>query len=693
MTPSSPPRHLLVVAPQCADLGPLDGLEEVAGALHGALADGSVGGCVSALPAEPSLLCGPDVGQARMEKAVRTAAERAGRAEATLVLAFLGHGTTPGDTPRLCFMAGDSRADAPTTVVDVAGLLTEAVDTPGVQGVVALIDTCHAGGAVPDVMRLGAGIRRGATMLSLVTSVSVAEEAYGLAFTRGLVRVLREGVADAGEFLTAHAVRDAVNATAGTGAQVMTVNGDAFGQHPWVARNARHARAGGPLFGTAGEEALRWALEPLGALVPEFPLESPQDLEMLRESLSVLAKGTGAKSHAPALLAAGRVADGLADAHRTTELLLRWPGGPLTSVRIRRAFSTAAGGVVPAPRTGGGDLLRDCVELLRLRVPRAGGSRTAPLAAFVAALAVEDELTAQRPELAAWAAALQAVVELNDAFAALTERTAEGRLRLVVSLHAAVADDWPESLLVWLLDRDTPVQRGEFPCGPGQQGVEEALGTVLAWAARSARQTGLRLRHVDIAAPAALLACWHPEETRVGRRLGALYNVVLRWSDRLCPPAHAFWINDYARDRLDAMGKGEGTPLDWLGREETGRADDLADRLENGPYERALALAHRPDRLEDFLPALLAYAPIVLWPRRPGELPAASRTSVERHWDLLPGELSAAYRSAWKQHPDGSGPTSAHADLAQVRSVWLDAGWLDFCDWFDTRSGEGESSE
>ncbi|MFK0158479.1 hypothetical protein ACIQVK_41225 [Streptomyces sp. NPDC090493] len=691
MTPLSSPRHLLVVAPQCADLGPLDGLEEVAGALHDALADRSVGGCVPALPGESSLLCGPDVGQARIEKAVRTAAERAGRAEATLVLAFLGHGTTPGDTPRLCFMAGDSRADAPTTVVDVPGLVTDALDTPGVQGVVALVDTCHAGGAVPDMMQLGAGIRRGATMLSLVTSVSVAEEAYGLAFTRGLVRVLREGVADGGEFLTAHAVRDAVNATAGTGAQVVTANGDAFGQHPWVARNARHARAGGRLFGTVGEEALRWALEPLGALVPEFPLDSSQDLELLRESLSVLSKG--AKSDAPALLAAARVTDGLADAHRTTDLLLRWPGGPLTSLRIRRAFSAAAGGAAPAPRAEGGELLRECVELLRLRVPRAGGSRTAPLAAFVAALAVEDELTAQRPELAAWAAALQAVVELNDAFAALTERTAEGRLRLVVSLHAAVADNWPESLLVWLLDRDTLVRRQEFPCVPTQQGVEEALGTVLAWAAPCARQTGLKLRHVDIAAPAPLLAYWHPEETRVGRRLGTLYNVVLRWSDRLCPPAHAFWINDYARDRLDAMDKGNGTPLDWLGREETGRADDLADRLENGPYERALALAHRPDRLEDYLPALLAYAPIVLWPRQPGELPAASRAGVERHWDLLPAELSAAYRSAWKQHPGGPELASAHADLAQVRSVWLDAGWLDFCDWFDTRSGEGESSE
>lgn len=682
-------RHLLVVAPQCPDLGPLDGLEEVAGSLHAVLTDPAVGACADDLSAASTLLCGT-VGQAEIEKAVREAAQRAGRAEAALVLAFLGHGITPGDAPRLCFMAADSRVDAPTTVVDVSGLLTEVVDTPGVQGVVALIDTCRAGGAVPDPARLGAGVRRGATMLSLLTSVGVTEDAYGLAFARGLVQVLREGVTAAGEHLTAQIVRDAVNAEAGTGAHVTVVDGDPFGQHPWIARNAQHARPGGTFFGAVGEQTLQWALQPFEGRVPGPPITTSADLGRLRGALAVLEVDPSADSHAVTVLR--RVVDGLSDVQRTNGLLLRWPGTPLTSVRLRRAFSAAAGGTVATPRSMGGELLRECVELLRLRVPRATGSRTAPLARFVAALADEDELPAGKAELASWAAAVQAVVELNDAFAALAERSAEGRLRLVVSLHAAIADDWPESLLVWLLDGASPVAHEEFSCPPTQPGVEETLATVLTWAGREARRAGLKLRHVDIAAPAALLARWHPEETRTGRRMGARYDVVLRWSDRMCPPAHISWINDYARDRLDAMGKSDHTPLDWLGQEETGRAEDLADRLENGPYERALALSHRPEKLEEFLPPLLAYAPIVLWPQLPGDLPLASRDSVERHWDLLPDVLSSAYRSAWREAAGGQEPAEAHAALARVRSVWLDPVWLDFCDWFETRSGEGEST-
>ncbi|MFE9025482.1 hypothetical protein ACFYOA_04305 [Streptomyces iakyrus] len=685
MNPPSPPRHLLVVAPQCPDLGPLDGLEEVALSLHTVLTDAATGGCDKS-----SLLRGADVTQAQVERAVREAAEQAGEAGATLLLAFLGHGTTPGDIPRLSFMAGDSRADAPTTVVDLGRLLADALDTPGVEGVVALVDTCRAGGAVPDLTTQGAGVRQGSTMLSILTAVGVAEDAYGLAFTRGVVQVLREGVAGAGEFLSAGDVRDAVNALAGTGVKLVAQEGDLIGLRPWIARNARHPAHAGALLGPLGEEELRWVLEPLGAAVPTAVPGTAAELQRLRETLTELRRAGTTDAYEVTL--ALRIVDGLSVALRTTALLLRWPGGPLTSVRLRRAFSAAAGGTVRAPLTEGTDLLRDCVEALRLRVPRAGSSRTAPLAAFVAALATEDHLTASTGEVAAWSTAVGAVVELNDAFAEAAERRAECRLRLVVSLHAAVADDWPEVLLAWLLDGDTPLAHEEFPCDPTQPGVERTLGAVLTWAARRAREAGLRLRNVDIAAPSALLACWRPEEARVGPRLGVQYNVVLRWSDRLCPPAHISWINDYARDRLEAMHKGDTVPLDWLGPEETGHLDDLTTRLESGVYEQAVALAHRPERLGDLLSPLLAYAPIVLWPDGPGELPAASRDSVERLWDQLPAGFSAAYRSAWREAAGGANLANRHADLAQVRSAWLDKQWLDFCDWFETRTGDGENT-
>ncbi|MEU3885248.1 hypothetical protein [Streptomyces sp. NPDC029041] len=691
MTAPFPPRRLLVIAPQCPDLGLLEGLEEAADSLHTALMDRRLGGCEPADPGGTSLLTGASVGQAQIESAVRDAAERAGRAGAVLVLAFVGHGSTLGGLPRLFLMAGDSRADSPTTVVDVGGLLARALDTPGVEGVIALVDTCHAGGATPDIAVLGAGVRKGATKLSLLMSVGVNEDAYGLAFTHGLVDVLRDGVPSAGEFLSAEDVRHAVNAAANTGARVVVSDGDPFGRHPWIARNARYAvHRDGTLLGPIGEQELTWALLPLREDVPSASPSCVADLERVRRALQDLRQAGG---HSVADVTYGLyVVDGLLDVLRTTELLLSWPGAPLTSVRLKRASATAGGGTGCSPEIMGGRLLRDCVEFLRLHAPRVGGSSTAPLALFVAALGTEDGLGPRTPELSAWARDTGAVVELNDAFTTLAERDAEDRLRLVVSLHAAIADEWPDTLLAWLLDRGEPLAHQEFPCPPTQPGVEQQLAATLRWATRQARQVGTRVKRVEIAAPSALLARWRPEETNLGLRLGVMHDVVLRWSDRLSPPAHLYWINDYARERLAAMKSGDGAPLDWLGEEETHQVEELTAKLFNGCYERALALSHRPDRLEDVLQCLLAHAPIVLWPQDRGDLPAESRNSVERYWDRLPGEFSVAYRHAWREGAGQQRPTVGRTDLARLRSVWLDTEWLDFCDWFESRPTDGENT-
>ncbi|MEU3992011.1 hypothetical protein AB0F24_27270 [Streptomyces platensis] len=692
MTLAAPPRHLLVIAPQCPDLGFLDGLEEVADSLHTTLRDHWVGGCEDASPGMNSLLYGPSVVQAQIEKAVRDAAQRAGQAQAVLVLAFVGHGTTLGNVPRLFLMAGDSRSDEPTTVVNVGELLTQALDTQGVQGVIALVDTCHAGGATPDIASLDAGVRQGATRLSLLMSVGVSENAYGLAFTRGLVRVLRHGISGAGELLSSEDVRRAVNEATNTGARLVVADGDPVGRHPWLARNVRHRQGGGTLLGPVGEEDLRWALLPLGEEVSPLPISTPADLEDLRQRLH--SRRQGGVGSTDVVTLALRVIDGLVDSIRTIDLLLSWPGNRLTTSRLKRAGRAAGGSTVYSPDAIGSDLLRACVESLRLRAPRVGGSNTAPLATFIATLAMEDGLGPDTPELSAWARAVGAVVELNDSFAALTEQVEASRLRLVVSLHAALADEWPETLLAWLLDHGEQVARAEFPCTPTQSGVEQQLAKVLKWASRQATQAGAQLKRIEIAAPSSLLVRWRPEETNLGVRLGVRHEVVLRWSDRLCPPDHLFWINDYARERLTAMKAdcGNGAPVDWLGQHEISHLEELTKRLQNGAYEGALALSHRPNRLEEFMQHLLAYAPIVLWPESEGDLPMASRESVERYWDQLPGEFSVAYRHTWQEHAGQGDPAEGRANLARLRSVWHDTEWLDFCDWFETRSTDGENT-
>ncbi|MGX5211106.1 vWA-MoxR associated conflict system protein [Streptomyces violaceus] len=678
-----------MIAPQCSALGPLTGLDETAESLHSAFLDPGAGGCEQAPPGVPSLLSGSDVKRDEIDKAVREAAERAGEAGAVLVIMFIGHGTTLGQMPKLSFMASDSSEDLSTSVVDIGHLLSQVLDVHGVQGVIAVVDTCHAGGAVPDLGMLAAGVRQGATRLALLMSVGATEPAYGLAFSRALVRVLREGLPGAGEFLSPAEVSESVSKETGTDSRLVTMDGLTFQPQPWLARNARHTAGNGGLLRAVGEEDLRRALEPLGEAVAAFAVATAGDLGRLRRILEALGQHVARPDQH--ITYALRTIDRLTDAVRTCEFLSSsWPGKPLESDRIRRAYAVAAR--QPAPESNADELLRDCVESLCLRVPLAKGSPTAPLTDFVATLAVEDGLDRDTPQLTTWSRNRGAAVELTDAFAVQERRVAERRLRLVVSLHAAVADEWPETLLVWLLDGDTLVDRKDFACSPTQSGVERQLGTVLKWAAVKARNTGLTLTCIDIAAPSALLANWRPEETRLGPRLGFHYDLVLRWSDRLSLPAHLGLINVFARRQLDAMKSGAGAPVSWLDKTQTTELYELLERLGDGWSEHALALSHRPERLAELLDSLLASAPIVLWPDSPGDLPAASRDSVERYWQQLPGEFSAAYRASWRQASGQQDPADGRRDLARVRSVWLDEQWLDFCDWFETHSFDGENA-
>ena len=690
MTTPDPRRHVLVIAPQCTESGLLDELEEVAGSLHGLLTDQWRGGCAPGIEAAPSLLYGAEVDQARIEAAIRGAAERAGQAGAVLVLVLIGHGITPGRNSTLYLMAGNSRPDEIATAVNVGELLTQVLETPGLPGVFALVDTCHAGGAMPDLKALDGGVRQGAAGLSLLMSVGAAQTAYRLAFSRGLVQVLTEGIGGAGEFLRADAVLDAVLKAAPTqDARAVEYNGTQLGERPWLARNACHLVRAGSVLGPVATEELELAVGPLGgSALPAEPITGRASVERLRTLLRERSSA-GAVESAWAM----RVVDGVLDGLRTIDLLTSWPGRPLTSERLRRALWSAAGrSAARLPVTSGSNLRRDAVEFLLLRAPCVGQTRTTPLAAFVAALAVEDGLPEDRSELTAWARAVDAEVELVDSFETLRSENARTRLRLIVVLRAAVADLWPETLDAWLLDRGEVYAHEEFGCRPDPAGVEQRLADVLRWASTESKKIGVRLRRVEIAASAALLLRWHPEETYFGERLGVSHDVVLRWSERLCPPDHLWRINERAREKLEAMDRCEAgrAPVDWLGEQETGQVKELRQRLGNGEYARALALNHRPPRFEQVMEVLLEYAPIVLWPGVDGCVPGRFKDSLDRYWHLLPAEFCEAYRCSWG--PRASGELEGREHLAQWRTVWHDTEWLDFCDWFGQFTTERENS-
>ncbi|CAL9589427.1 hypothetical protein [Streptomyces sp. enrichment culture] len=683
------PRHALVIGAQCPELGLLDGLEDAARALHGTLTAPWAGGCEKDPPGGVSLLCGDRVTRADVEAAIRAAALGAGDAGAVLVVALLGHGMAAGTG--LYFMASDSRAESPLTAVDVGSLLAQALDTQGLAGVIAIVDTCHAGNAVPDLKSVSNGIRQGDTRLSLLMGSGAAEEAYGLRFSRTLVRVLQEGLPSAGETLAPDAVVEAVRddgGTVGQGILRAEFDGARFGPGPlWLARNTRHPAAAGALLGRVGAEELARAVAAVDESSHTGPVTSAQDLHAVRTRVAAAAPS-------PAREWALDVLDALDAALRTVALLGSWPGAPLTSGLLRRTFTTACPGPVESPPASSGtDLLRDVVEYLLLRAPLAGQRRMAPLVDFVALLAHETGVAPDTPAVRGWAAGVGAVIDLNDAFERLADRTRDMRLRLVVSLHAAVGDEWPESLAAWLLDGGEVRDREEFACSPDRSGVERQLGAALRWASRLAAAVDVPLRRVEVAAPAPLLVRWRPEETDFGMRLGAEHDVVLRWSDRIQPPDHLWWINDRARRTLRAMAEcPDGTRLEWLGETETRQVRELRDRLLGGPRTRGVALEHRPTHLSDMLETLLASSPIVLWPDdETHRVPAEARRYLDAHWHLLPGEFCRAYRDRWSGcgHSGADRPGRGH--LAPLRAVWDDAEWLEFCRWFEQFTTDGES--
>ncbi|MET7780071.1 hypothetical protein ABZT28_30675 [Streptomyces sp. NPDC005388] len=676
-------RLLLVVAPQNTAMGHLDNLEDAARALGKVLEQDDLGHCSPALAGGVALLYGTDVTQARIEAAVRAAARRAGDVGATLVLAFLGHGMAPRGRSELYVLGADAQPDVLSTAVNVGHLIVQAAEQPGVNGVIGLVDTCHAAGAVPDVKALVAGVRGGRTRVSLLMSSGAEQEAYDLVFSRRLAELLRQGIPGVGKHTGVSALREALRHVV-TGQDVVSLehDGDHFAmQGLWLSRNPRHVGADRPGPGTLGAEDLRSALEAVGPVVAWPDPWTLQELDRVRHEIQRV-KETGTGIGPVALVhRAVHVVDGLRTCLVTQSFLTSWMGGRLTTQRLRKALPTLPADVYAlVPDTTGTALLTDLLELLVLRAPRVGDSRTVLLTSFVAALGADAALDLSASEVTTWADTCGARIEFNDALEDLSRGQAARRLRLVVSLHATVADDWPESLGLWLLDGGKVCERAEVACAPAQAAVEAKLGEAVAWGRRHARLRRAPLRHVDIAIPTSLLLRWKPEETDFGVRLGVNHDVVVRWSMRLNPPAHLWWINDHARTGLERMSTcAAKAPVDWLAEQDAGQPQDLGDRLRAGRYTRAVAFAHRPVHLKQLMELLLAYVPVVLWPDANNGFSAADQVLLDMFWDRLPTELAEAYRRRWQ-----GGSVAPSDRLADLRSVWHDLEWLDFCSWFDS---------
>lgn len=186
------------------------------------------------------------------------------------------------------------------------------------------------------------------------------------------------------------------------------------------------------------------------------------------------------------------------------------------------------------------------------------------------------------------------------------------------------------------------------------------------------------LEHIDVVAPAHLLASWYPEEADIGAHLLGVHHLVTpRWSGRLGPaPAHGD-INHAARTTLTRMAAAEHTPVDWITAADLADKDVLKRRLKTGGFNGAIGVNHVPDDLPGVLDLLLPHSPVVLWPR-PDSLGATLPDTADRHWRTWPDGLLLAYRH--RMSDNTTDPESC------LRTAWHDEQWLEFCHWFETRT-------
>jgi hypothetical protein len=233
-------RHALVIASQCKKEFTLTYLHEAARDLDAALRDGDIGACEPGLKNGESLLLGP-ISAADITVRIGDAIDYAAASDAVLVLALLGHGFIPGESPALYLMGWDSVNQDTRTAVNVRELLAQAANKSGVKSVIGIIDTCTAAAAVPSMADLMTGTRGGLTRLQLLMAAAVNQTAYDMRMSRALTALLTAGLPGADTHFTLedakHRMADAL-----TGQNLVRFDYDGVKSGDgWLARNRQAA--------------------------------------------------------------------------------------------------------------------------------------------------------------------------------------------------------------------------------------------------------------------------------------------------------------------------------------------------------------------------------------------------------------------------------------------------------------------
>ncbi|MGW2841100.1 vWA-MoxR associated conflict system protein [Streptomyces sp. NPDC001493] len=663
----------------------LEKLEPAARDLHAVLTDPDLGG---AEPADGSLLLDPPSAEV-VRRAVHAAAARARQDGGVLIVALLGHGFV---SPGLRFMVRESTQTSSGSAVDVPGLLGEAANDA--DGVIALIDTCHAGAAPPSPDVLAGGVRDGRVRLAVVMAAAAGQDAYGMNLSLALTDVLRRGLDDRGPYLLVDDdLMSRVRAEVLRRDVGQTIGRSVFDQHDfaesplWLSRNRSASYGAGSGIGPVAAQLLNEATEGWAG----------RPIRWSHASLTALVSSAGA-DRTPAQKAwVEEIEAGLRECGKAVGILKKHLPDAMRTNVLRTAARRAGfpADLVSEPS------LRDLVEHAVLEgSPYAQSAhRHSSLGRLIAALVVEADVVPP-VELTEWIAGHSDVVSYKDAHKEFQQADQSARTRLVLGIpslpgrHRSSGEggpEWPRRLHAWLLQGGETLGSNEFEApSRGEAGLTTVIKTAIRWS-RSRLPAGERLQHIDIAACGRALAQWHPEEARTGlQKLGIAHRVTLRWNSSIVRDEWAEWdafeLNNLAEEVLDAIEAGR-TELSWLSLADMADLDDLADRLASEPG-RPWALEQRPDGCDATLTALAAYTPILIWPGSTAVAPGRFRATVDGMWNKIQSEQD--WHTSRASEPADRGPEG----LRQVRRVWHDRQWLAFCRLFETplSSPEEETS-
>ena len=270
-------RRILVIGSQCEALGKharLSFLPQAAEELYAVMTDPDLGHCVSALP-EGGLMIDPTV--AGVKDALKEAFRLASEAEATLLLALIGHGCNVGND--YYFLPRDASSDPePDTGIHAIERIKHAYRAHRkIDGLVLLVDTCHSGLTAEEVARKLVGeYERGEEggrklRFEIFTASAPNRIAWDGCFTKTVTHCLRRGLDDVPtEELRCQDVERIVRQQCSPRQlpQILTFTPGAplaSDAGLWLARNAARARCdAGPAW------AGTWAAKEIARLTADF---------------------------------------------------------------------------------------------------------------------------------------------------------------------------------------------------------------------------------------------------------------------------------------------------------------------------------------------------------------------------------------------------------------------------------------